>query len=147
MKISLKSGLFLAVITAFIIDGYKNLLQDSENITIALLMQISQQLAGASNGTHVGALVPPKLMSFQPSWAAVWVNVFWFLSLTFSLMCALVATLVQQWAQNYLQVVDCHPAPHRKAHIHTFLYKGIKSFGMRTVVEGIPLLLHPFIYI
>src|SRR5882672_1909428 len=40
MKHSSKSGLFSAVITAFIIDGYKNLSQDSESITIALLAQI-----------------------------------------------------------------------------------------------------------
>jgi len=86
--------------------------QDTAGTTIALLAQISQQLAGASNGSSVGALVPPS--AFKPTTATVRVNMFWFLSLAFSLTCALAATLVQQWSRNYLRVIDHRPAPHKK---------------------------------
>lgn len=57
-------------------------------------------------------MVPPE--SFQPNGAAVRINTFWFLSLAFALTCALAATLVQQWARDYLQVIDRRPAPHKK---------------------------------
>lgn len=107
-----QSGLFSAVITAFIIDGYKRLLPDSGPIAVELLAQISQQLAGASNGSHVAALVPPQ--SFQPTWAAVRVNIIWFLSLALGLTCALSATLVQQWSRNYIRVINRRHAPHKK---------------------------------
>jgi hypothetical protein len=107
-----QSGLFAAVITAFIIDSYKQLSRDSASITIDLLAQISQQLAGASNGSFVAALVPPQ--SFRPTPTAVRVNVLWFLSLALGLTCALSATLVQQWSRNYIQVVNRRHAPYIK---------------------------------
>jgi Family of unknown function (DUF6535) len=107
-----QSGLFAAVITAFIIDGYKKLSLDSGSVTVDLLAHISQQLAGASNGSHIPALVPRQ--SFQPTHATVRINVVWFLSLTLGLTCTLSATLVQQWSRNYIQVINRRRAPHTK---------------------------------
>jgi hypothetical protein len=104
-----KAGLFSTSVTAFIIESYKSLSAKSSDTTVDLLAQISQQLAAASNGTHADALSPPE--SFQPTPSAVRVNVFWFLSLVFSLTCALAATLVQQWARNYLQTVKRYRPP------------------------------------
>ena len=108
----MQSGLFSASVTAFIIESYKQLSVDSGETTVALLLQISQQLAAASNGTHAIAASPPE--SFQPSLSTLRVNAFLFLSLFFGLACALAATLVQQWSRNYLQAIDRRPAPHRK---------------------------------
>lgn len=108
----MQSGLFSASVTAFIIESYKQLSVDSGDTTVALLVQISQQLAAASNGTYAIAASPPK--SFQPSLSTLRVNAFLFLSLFFGLACALAATLVQQWARNYLQAIDRRTAPHRK---------------------------------
>jgi hypothetical protein len=105
-----QSGLFSASITAFIIESYKKLSADSGETTIALLLQISQQLVAASNGTHAIAASPPK--SFQLSLSTLHVNVFLFLSLFFGLACALAVMLVQQWSCNYLQAIDHRPAPH-----------------------------------
>ncbi|KAI0062754.1 hypothetical protein BV25DRAFT_1803449, partial [Artomyces pyxidatus] len=39
------TGLFGAIVTAFIIESYKQLQPDSGNTTVALLAQISQQIA------------------------------------------------------------------------------------------------------
>jgi hypothetical protein len=105
--------LFSAIVTAFIIDGYKKLSADSGDRTVAFLAHISQQLAAASNGTFVYAL-SPATQSFRPTLSTLRVNAFWFLSLVFGLTCALAATLVQQWARNYLQVIERRPAPHKK---------------------------------
>jgi hypothetical protein len=119
-----QSGLFSGVITAFIIDGYKNLSPNSGTATVTLLAHISEQLAAASNGSHVAALAPTN--SFQPTWTAVRVNIFWFFSLALALTCALAATLVQQWARNYLQVINRRPAPHKKG---VYMYQNIIADG------------------
>lgn len=89
---------------------------DSGDMTVTLLAHISQQLSAASNGSHVDALQLPK--SFRPTMATLRVNAFWFLSLCLGLTCALSATLVQQWARNYLQIVERRPAPHKKGEHH-----------------------------
>ncbi|TDL27673.1 hypothetical protein BD410DRAFT_685394, partial [Rickenella mellea] len=92
------AGLFSASVTAFIVESYKKLSPDSGDTTVALLTQISSQLAGTWDG-----IPDPSLSNdtFQPTSSAVFVNTMWFFSLTLALACALSATLVQQWARNY----------------------------------------------
>lgn len=108
----MQSGLFSAVVSAFLVDSYKNLTPDSGDLTAALLIQISLQLSAASNGSHIGPLGPPS--NFQPANSTISVNVLWFLSLILALICALSAALVQQWARKYQQDIERRPAPHKK---------------------------------
>lgn len=91
--------------------------------------------------------MPPPLAPFQPSSSALRVNAFWFLSLCFGLACALTATLVQQWARTYLQAIERRPAPQKKARIRAYLYRGLESFGMTTLVDGIPTLMHISVFL
>ncbi|KAJ7617699.1 hypothetical protein DFH06DRAFT_961388, partial [Mycena polygramma] len=58
------AGLFSAVLTAFLIESYKTLSPDSEDRTVKLLTQISQQLASGGNQTALFASPP---ISFTPS--------------------------------------------------------------------------------
>lgn len=71
------------------------------------------QLFQFSNGTNAIGL-PSEVEGFSANNHAVRVNYFWFLSLTFGLICALAATLVQQWARSYLQAIERHPSPKQK---------------------------------
>ncbi|KAJ6543000.1 hypothetical protein B0H19DRAFT_884988, partial [Mycena capillaripes] len=78
-----------------------------------------------------------------PPAVALICNVFWFISLTLSLTCALIATLVEQWARTFLhRAVGIRSAPVERARIFSYLYYGLKRFKMHTVVAVIPLLLH-----
>lgn len=140
------SGLFSASVTAFIMESYKTLIPSTNDSghTVLLLSQISQQLANLSNGTITD--IPPY-RPFTPTDSALRVNAIWFLSLCFGLLCALAATLVQQWARHYTQAIERRPAPHKKARIRAYLYQGMESFGMRTVVEGIPTLMHIAVFL
>ncbi|KAJ7145561.1 hypothetical protein C8R44DRAFT_863435 [Mycena epipterygia] len=130
------AGLFSASLTAFLIESYKSLTPD---ITIVLLAQISHQLAASANGTTIVASSP---VSFAPTASALICNSLWFISLGLSLSCALVATLLEQWARNFLHRSDMCSAPVIRARIFAFLYYGLKRFNMHTVVEVVPLLLH-----
>ncbi|KAG5721905.1 hypothetical protein E4T56_gene14192, partial [Termitomyces sp. T112] len=131
------AGLFSASITAFLIESYKSLTPDPD---VVLLNQISLQLAAIPNGTRL--TVQPNPVPFEPSFSSLLCNVLWFLSLAFSLASALAATFVEQWTRNYLTATQKHPAPKIRARVRAYLHQGLQKFGMSTVVESIPTLLH-----
>jgi hypothetical protein len=141
-----QAGLFSAVVTTFIIESYQDLKPDSNASTINLLTQISQQLSVMSNLTNaVGTLsLPPPMtpISFTPTKSATACNTLWFLSLAFSLACALTATLVEGWARYYVYATHSRPAPQDRARISSYLYRGVKKYKMTAVVQIIPFLLH-----
>ncbi|KAJ7878381.1 hypothetical protein B0H14DRAFT_3778521, partial [Mycena olivaceomarginata] len=100
------AGLFSGTLTAFLIESYQSLISDPNNI---LLAQISQQLAAHSNGT---LLVPSAATAvFNSPTSALICNTLWFISLGLSLSCALVATLLEQWARNFIHRADLYSAP------------------------------------
>ncbi|KAJ7160617.1 hypothetical protein C8R43DRAFT_836983, partial [Mycena crocata] len=79
---------------------------------------------------------------FAPPASSLVCNVFWFISLGLSLTSAFIATLVEQWARDFLHRAEMRSAPVIRARVYSFLYYGLKRFKMHTVVEIIPLLLH-----
>ncbi|KAJ7642348.1 hypothetical protein DFH06DRAFT_607904 [Mycena polygramma] len=133
------AGLFSASLTAFLIESYKTLNNDSGDTTVRILTQISHQLAASQNGSVFSVPPPPD---FTPSPAALACNALWFISLGLSLSCALIATLLEQWARDFIHRSEIQSAPRVRARIFSFLYYGLKRFNMHTVVEIIPLLLH-----
>ncbi|TDL14707.1 hypothetical protein BD410DRAFT_699450, partial [Rickenella mellea] len=142
------AGLFSASLTAFIVESYKKLSPDSGDETITLLAQISSQLVAISNGRNITASTPPPAhLLFQPTSGVVAVNILWFLSLTLALVCALSATMVEQWSRNYLQLVERRPTPSNRARIRAYLYEGVERFRMIAVVEAIPTLLHVSLFL
>ncbi|KAH9074298.1 hypothetical protein EDB83DRAFT_1953023 [Lactarius deliciosus] len=138
------TGLFSATVAAFIIESYKKLSPDSGDQTAFLLQQISQQLSGLSNGTYVG---PQDYPTFSPSTSIVCVNAMWILSLIVSITCALLATLMQQWARQYVQLPQLRTTPRERAHVRSFLFFGLKQFRMSYAVELIPALLHLAVFL
>ncbi|KAJ7617271.1 hypothetical protein FB45DRAFT_1063767 [Roridomyces roridus] len=133
------SGLFSASLTAFLIESYKKLQPDSGDLTVALMTQMSQQLAAISTGS-IADVQPPS--QFTPTTASLVCNALWFVSLSLSLICALLATLVEQWAREFLHKTEMRPSPVRRARIFSFLYFGLKRFHMPAVVDAIPSLIH-----
>ncbi|KAJ7452958.1 hypothetical protein B0H11DRAFT_2326724, partial [Mycena galericulata] len=133
------SGLFSASLTAFIIESYGNLTHDTGDMTVALLSQISLQLSAHFNGSQL-ATPPPE--PFQVTISSLVCNGFWFVSLGLSLTCALLATLVEQWAREFMHKTEIRPSPVRRARVFSFLYYGVSRFGIHAIVDIIPLLLH-----
>ena len=109
--------------------------QDTSNIYLA---NIDKMLADP-NGSNKPASPPP----FSPPNYAVWVNALWFLSLVISLTCALLATLLQQWARRYLRITQSpRYTPHRGARIRAFFSEGVKNCLLPWTVDALPTLLH-----
>jgi hypothetical protein len=67
------------------------------------------------------------------------INALWFSSLTFSLMCALGATLVQQWSRTYLQGTEERFNPHQRVRMRTYLQQGVQKFHLSGLVDAIPM--------
>ncbi|KAF9011045.1 hypothetical protein BDQ17DRAFT_861489 [Cyathus striatus] len=134
------AGLFSASVTAFIIESYKTLSPDPTGASLAILTRISQQL---EQGTNAITLQPlPQIGNFSPTKSSLACNILWFLSLSFSLACALSATLVEQWARHYIHATDSKPHPQDRARISAFLFQGLKKHRVFAVVEAIPIFLH-----
>ncbi|KAK7013666.1 hypothetical protein R3P38DRAFT_3362655 [Favolaschia claudopus] len=133
------AGLFSAILTAFLIESYQTLTSDSGDDIKALLTQISTQLSGIANGSTVDL---PAAESFSPPTSSLVCNLLWFISLGLSLSCALIATLVEQWARDFKYKTEMRSAPVIRARIFSYLYHGLKRFNMHAVVEIIPFLLH-----
>ncbi|KAI9433502.1 hypothetical protein H4582DRAFT_1882714 [Lactarius indigo] len=140
------TGLFSATVAAFIIESYKKLSVDSGDQTVTLLSQVSQQLVGISNGT-VLSTSPPLSNSPPNLHSAIRVNILFLLSLGISITCALLATLVKQWARRYMALSYLHDIPHERARVRTFLFTGMERFRMRQTVEAIPVLLHISVFL
>ncbi|KAK6995905.1 hypothetical protein R3P38DRAFT_2374909, partial [Favolaschia claudopus] len=133
------AGLFSAILTAFLIESYKTLTPDSGDDMKAVLIQISTQLSGIANGSSVDLPAPE---SFVPPTSSLVCDLLWFISLGLSLSCALIATLVEQWARDFKYKTEMRSAPVIRARIFSYLYYGLKRFNMHAVVEIIPFLLH-----
>jgi len=89
--------------------------------------------------------VPPTVAKPSPfsSGFAIWVNALWFSSLVISLTCALLATLLQQWARRYIRVTQPPGySPHRRAPVRAFFFEGVEKFHVHWVSDVLTALLH-----
>ena len=122
----------------------QGLTPSSQDISAFYLAKIYQILAADSSGLQV--LIPPTLsdpsIPFSPPTSIVWVNSLWFLSLVISLTCALLATLLQQWARRYMKLIQTRYSPHKRARIRAFFAEGVDNLCLPWAVEALPALLH-----
>ncbi|KAN0130532.1 hypothetical protein V8E53_011618 [Lactarius tabidus] len=134
-------GLFSSTVATFIAISYPSLRQDPNVVTQSLLAQISQKLSSANANGSISPASLPTQSPFSPSASVVFINSVWFLSLVLSLTCALMATLLQQWACRYLQIVRQNHPPHIRAHIREYFHQGARKFGLFGLAELLPSLL------
>jgi Family of unknown function (DUF6535) len=102
------------------------------------------QLLSDSNVSRPSiAITPVTPPTFSPPKYIVWVNSLLFLSLTISLTCAMLVTMLQQWARRYLWITQrLHCSPHDGARMRAFFAHGVESLRFSSVAEAIPSLIH-----
>ncbi|KAH9972292.1 hypothetical protein BGW80DRAFT_1120412, partial [Lactifluus volemus] len=98
------TGLFSASLAAFLTVSIQDLKPNSQDTSAFYLANIYQLLADPNVSRASILATPVQPPSFSPSKSAIWVNSLWFLSLVISLTCALLATLLQQWARRYVTI-------------------------------------------
>ena len=81
---------------------------------------------------------------FSPPKYAVWVNLLSFSSLVISLTCAIVATLMQQWARRYLRITQQRPGcePHQQARTRALFADGADKLQLFQTVDLLATLIH-----
>ncbi|KAI0267817.1 hypothetical protein BC834DRAFT_822131, partial [Gloeopeniophorella convolvens] len=141
------TGLFSAVVATFLGGTYQNLQLNPQNASVFYLAQL-YHLSASRNGTTI--TVPPTVSDptmFTPTTFTVWVNALWFLSLVISLTCALLATLLQQWARRYLRMTRTRYRAQKRARIRAFFAEGIEKYHVPWAVEALPALLHTSVFL
>ena len=114
---------------------------------VAMLDQISHQIASISPQVSIPSTPPPSFPSFNPLSSDIRVNVFWFMALVFSLIAALLAILVQQWVRDYMHVFQRYSDPLKSARLRQYLYEGSEGWYMPVVAEAVPGLLHVALFL
>ena len=112
--------------------------QDTSNFFLANIYKATIDPNSSTISTSPPLSPPP----FSPPNHAVWVNALWFMSLVISLTCALLATLLQQWARRYLKITQSRYQPHKRARIHAFYAEGVEKCLLPWTVDALPTLLH-----
>ncbi|KZV66642.1 hypothetical protein PENSPDRAFT_585049, partial [Peniophora sp. CONT] len=107
--VALATGLFSAMVAAFVIESYKSLSPDPQAVTTLLLAQISQQLAASADSPSPASLQLQSGLSASVDAGSIRVNVLWVCSLCISVTCALFAVMVQQWARRFQRLCDRRP--------------------------------------
>jgi Family of unknown function (DUF6535) len=77
----------------------------------------------------------------------IWVNALWLISLVLSLTCALIATLLQQWARRYVETPKYSNVLRHRARVRSLLLVGTKSYKIPLIVQMLPTLLHLSVYL
>ena len=85
--------------------------------------------------------------SYSPPKYAVVINTLWFLSLSISLTCALLATLQQQWARRYIMITHKRHHPRNRARIRSFFAEGVDKLHLPLAVDVLPTLLHSSLFL
>ena len=111
--------------------------QDTSNFYLANIYQ-----ATIADLNRYNVSLPTSPPPLSPPKYAVWVNSLWFLSLVISITCALLATLLQQWARRYLKVTNTRYSLHKQARIRSFFAEGVKKGHLSMAVEALPTLIH-----
>ncbi|KAK0227442.1 hypothetical protein EDD85DRAFT_150866 [Armillaria nabsnona] len=130
------AGLFSAVLTTFVAQTSQNLQPNYGEASAILLLQLLM----TTNGSQPSIPSSPTDY-FSPNVSDVWINSLWFVSLTLSLITALVAVLVKQWMHQYVATVSDSSARNR-ARIRQSRYIGLETWQVPMIVGFLPVLLH-----
>ncbi|OJT11007.1 hypothetical protein TRAPUB_12461 [Trametes pubescens] len=143
---NVKAGLFSAVLTTFNVQSYLLLQLAAPDPSIAVLQQISTQLANFSiHPPFVNSSQPPSTTSANanrsppvPRWA-VWLNALWFSGLILSLASASVGIMVKQWLNEYNSGVSGTSRP--IARVRQYRLQNLRTWRVEDIIGTIPILL------
>ncbi|KAG8706999.1 hypothetical protein FRC09_002082 [Ceratobasidium sp. 395] len=126
----------------FVIESYKSLQQDNAQVTAEGIVRMTEILQAIATGERLNTTNPTSAQpGFQPTSAAIIVNFTWFLSLTLSIIVALVAMLVKQWGQGYRSGSDLAP-PCAHARIRQSRFDMLKRWKTEDIVLVLPVMMH-----
>ncbi|KZO99211.1 hypothetical protein CALVIDRAFT_477485, partial [Calocera viscosa TUFC12733] len=139
------TGLFSAILSAFLVLAWPALQPDSSQATSDALAAISQQLLLLSSGLSMNASAAYQTPSFTPPRWALAVNCLWFTSLFVSLLTAVLAMLVKEWLSAYNDGVALVPLERAKQ--RQMRYDGLIKWNVPSIVSLLPLAIHLAVFL
>ncbi|VDC07060.1 unnamed protein product [Peniophora sp. CBMAI 1063] len=140
------TGLFAATVAAFVIESYQSLSPDPGDQTVDILKEILAELRNHTDDTIKSPIPRSADDPFRPQGVVVTVNALWFCSLALSLVSALLATLIQQWARDYRRDTSERDTLNEnacsRAFKHIFIRVSVDSWGMDHVLYWLVALVH-----
>ncbi|KAJ3528798.1 hypothetical protein NM688_g7945 [Phlebia brevispora] len=137
------TGLFSAVLTAFVIESYQSLSPDPMAPVVTLLGRIANQTQSytitSNNVTSTFSPATTLEVIFEPPISAVRINQLWFASLTITLITASFAMLVKQWLREYLSME--YTSPHERLRARQFRHPGLATWKVFEIAGLLPLFL------
>ncbi|EDR06104.1 uncharacterized protein LACBIDRAFT_329244 [Laccaria bicolor S238N-H82] len=132
------SGLFATILTAFVLETYKELKPDQ---TQAIITTLQAGFNGLNNnGTSI--FPPPAAnLNFSPTARSVRVNGCFFVALAFTLMSASGAMISKVWCSEYGRR-STTGSPYQQALRRQWHYRGLIVFYYQEVLDFLPFLLY-----
>ncbi|KAL1698455.1 hypothetical protein EV121DRAFT_164677, partial [Schizophyllum commune] len=139
---TMQAGLFSAVVTTFVAQSSQALSPDYAQITASLVYELVLMQRAADSDSGEPRNVPMSPLSFnsethQPT--DIWVNALWLVSLTLSLLTALMAVLAKQWIQHYHSLPK--GSPRDRAHLRHYRFRSLERWKVPAIVGLLPGLL------
>ncbi|KAH9974813.1 hypothetical protein BGW80DRAFT_1458303 [Lactifluus volemus] len=148
------AGLFAAALSPFIVDRSQAIqvtpaqqMVFYEQQSVDLLKQISAQISSLSLQASVPPPSPLPPLTANPSRSDIVVNALLFISLVLSLSAALLATLVQRWARDHMQIFHRYKHPLKVSRIRQYLHEGVDRWHMAVIAEAVPTLIHVSLFL
>jgi Family of unknown function (DUF6535) len=136
----LQTGLFSAtvsVLLAVTVLDFKPNPQDTSAFYLKNIYQL-QVLANPTILPPFNSSTPADPPSSSPPKYVIWVNCLWFSSLIISLTCAMLATLLQQWARRYFRKSrSSKNSPQERARGRALLADGVDKYHLSMMADAL----------
>lgn len=145
---SLQAGLFSTAVATFLSLSIQDLRQSSQDISVFYLKNIYQHLADPNVSVPSVPSTVAAPPSFSPPKHTITVNLLWVLSLCINLTCAIMATMFQQWARQYVRFTQPpRRSPRRRARIRVLFSGSVDKLFIKTMGILLPCYLHFSIFL
>ncbi|KAL1723009.1 hypothetical protein EV715DRAFT_270110 [Schizophyllum commune] len=135
------AGLFSGVATAFIIESYRWLLQEPDDMSAEYLRRI----LGVLTNSTIPAIPQSSGRPSLPDDIVALINGLWFSSLTLSLSSALLGIVSKQWLHEYLR--DAGRSQMTNLAVRQVKYQGFTRWSVEFIITLIPLLLQGALFV
>ncbi|KZO99236.1 hypothetical protein CALVIDRAFT_511510, partial [Calocera viscosa TUFC12733] len=139
------TGLFSAILSAFLVVSWSSLQPDPTQSTSDALSAISHQLVLLSSGGAMNQSAAYEVPPFVPPRWAVIVNCLWFTSLFISLLTAVLSMLLKEWLSAYSDGVALVPLERVKQ--RQMRYDGMIRWNVPAIVSILPLAIHIAVFL
>ncbi|KAI5885678.1 uncharacterized protein SCHCODRAFT_02644074 [Schizophyllum commune H4-8] len=136
------SGLFAAVVSAFVVQSSQALQPDHAKIGVALLSELIALQRAVTNGSPVVDVPSARVTPDTVTATALdyWTNRLWYLSLLLGLLAAFLAFIVRSWLYAY--DTEVYGSPRRRALVRHYRRVGLERWNVSLIVLLLPTMLH-----